>query len=134
MRAILAQTCDFDEIGAQTFERRPALADARRLIVGKLTEVASAIRQKEHRTVGKPRPHPRPHTIGDDTFQRGLAHPLVDTAMLVIDERGRQTTGQGVTAFGAAWYAIAASGRKVEESSDSSSGSSSSGSGSGYGW
>ena len=79
---------DLEEIGAQALECRPPLAEARRVIVGKLTEVASAIRQKEHRTVGKPRPHPRPHTIGDDTFQRGLAHALVDAAVFVVDERG----------------------------------------------
>jgi predicted lipoprotein with Yx(FWY)xxD motif len=58
-------------------------------------------------------------------------HPLYT---FVGDKRPGQTSGEGLTNFGAGWYALAATGRKVEESSStSSSGSSSSGSG-GYGW
>jgi predicted lipoprotein with Yx(FWY)xxD motif len=53
------------------------------------------------------------------------------------DKRAGQTTGEGLTNFGAGWYVLAATGKKVEESSSSSSssgsGSGSSGSG-GYGW
>jgi predicted lipoprotein with Yx(FWY)xxD motif len=61
-------------------------------------------------------------------------HPLYT---FVGDKSAGQTSGEGLTNFGAAWYAIAASGRKVEESQSNSGSSSSSGgygSGSGYGW
>jgi predicted lipoprotein with Yx(FWY)xxD motif len=60
-------------------------------------------------------------------------HPLYT---FVGDKRAGQTTGEGLTNFGAGWYVLAATGKKVEESSSSSSsgsGSGSSGSG-GYGW
>jgi predicted lipoprotein with Yx(FWY)xxD motif len=59
-------------------------------------------------------------------------HPLYT---FVGDKSAGQTSGEGLTNFGAGWYAVAASGRKIEES-QSSSGSSSSGGGygSGYGW
>jgi predicted lipoprotein with Yx(FWY)xxD motif len=55
-------------------------------------------------------------------------HPLYTFAG---DKSAGQTSGEGLTNFGAAWYALAASGRKVEKSQSSSSSSSSS---SGYGW
>jgi len=53
-------------------------------------------------------------------------HPLYT---FVGDKSAGQTSGEGLTNFGAGWYAIAASGRKVEKSQSSSGGSSS-----GYGW
>ena len=55
-------------------------------------------------------------------------HPLYT---FVGDKSAGQTSGEGLTNFGAGWYAIAASGRKVEERQSSSGSSSSS---SGYGW
>jgi predicted lipoprotein with Yx(FWY)xxD motif len=60
-------------------------------------------------------------------------HPLYT---FVGDKHAGQTTGEGLTNFGAAWYALGASGRKVEKSSSSSDGnnSGSSGSSGGYGW
>jgi predicted lipoprotein with Yx(FWY)xxD motif len=61
-------------------------------------------------------------------------HPLYT---FVDDKRAGQTTGEGLSNFGADWYAIAASGRKVEQSQTASSGSPSSGgysSGGGYGY
>jgi predicted lipoprotein with Yx(FWY)xxD motif len=63
-------------------------------------------------------------------------HPLYT---FVGDKHAGQTTGEGLTNFGAGWYVLAANGQKVEESSNSgssnSSGSSSGGYGSGgYGW
>jgi predicted lipoprotein with Yx(FWY)xxD motif len=50
-------------------------------------------------------------------------HPLYAFAG---DKRPGQTTGENLSAFGADWYAVAASGRKVEphETADSNSGSS----------
>jgi predicted lipoprotein with Yx(FWY)xxD motif len=59
-------------------------------------------------------------------------HPLYT---FVGDKRAGQTTGEGLSNFGAEWYALAASGRKVEQSQTAGSGSSSSGgyrSGGGY--
>ncbi len=63
-------------------------------------------------------------------------HPLYT---FVGDKSAGQTSGEGLTNFGAGWYAVAASGRKVEQSnssggSSSSSSSSGGGYGSGYGW
>ena len=61
-------------------------------------------------------------------------HPLYT---FVGDKRAGQTTGEGLTNFGAAWYAIAASGRKVDKNDGKSGGTSSSsagGYGSGSGW
>jgi predicted lipoprotein with Yx(FWY)xxD motif len=55
-------------------------------------------------------------------------HPLYT---FVGDKSAGQTSGEGLTNFGAGWYAIAATGRKIEQSKSSSGGSSS---GSGYGW
>lgn len=55
-------------------------------------------------------------------------HPLYT---FVGDEQAGQTTGEGLTNFGAGWYVVAASGRKVEESKSSGSGG---GYGSGGGW
>jgi predicted lipoprotein with Yx(FWY)xxD motif len=49
-------------------------------------------------------------------------HPLYT---FIGDKRAGQTTGQGLTDFGAAWYAVAASGRAVEPTTANS--------GSGYG-
>ena len=56
-------------------------------------------------------------------------HPLYT---FVGDKRAGQTTGEGLTNFGAGWYAIAAGGQKVDKS-DSPSGSTSGSSG-GYGY
>jgi predicted lipoprotein with Yx(FWY)xxD motif len=56
-------------------------------------------------------------------------HPLYT---FVGDKRAGQTTGEGLKNFGAAWYAIAASGKKVDRDNNASSSSSSSSSG-GYG-
>jgi predicted lipoprotein with Yx(FWY)xxD motif len=56
-------------------------------------------------------------------------HPLYT---FVGDTHAGQTSGEGLTNFGAGWYAIAASGLKVDKS-DSASGGSGSGSGSGSG-
>ena len=53
-------------------------------------------------------------------------HPLYT---FVGDKRAGQTTGEGLSNFGAEWYALAASGRKVEHSQASSGGY---GSGGGY--
>jgi predicted lipoprotein with Yx(FWY)xxD motif len=60
-------------------------------------------------------------------------HPLYT---FVGDKSAGQTTGEGLTNFGAAWYAIAASGKKVDRNNTSSSSSSSGGYGSagGYGY
>ena len=56
-------------------------------------------------------------------------HPLYT---FVGDKRAGQTTGEGLTNFGAAWYAIAASGKKVDRDNNAGSSSNSSSSG-GYG-
>ena len=53
-------------------------------------------------------------------------HPLYT---FVGDKRAGQTTGEGLSNFGADWYALAASGEKVEQSQGSGGGY---GSGSGY--
>lgn len=45
-------------------------------------------------------------------------HPLYT---FVGDKRAGQTSGEGLTNFGAGWYALAASGRKVESSKRSGS-------------
>jgi predicted lipoprotein with Yx(FWY)xxD motif len=60
-------------------------------------------------------------------------HPLYT---FVGDKRAGQTSGQGLTNFGAEWYAIAASGQKVDKSDGPSSSTSGSagGYGSGSGW
>src|SRR5579862_9083013 len=68
------------EIGAQALESGVALTETRRVFVGKLAEITSALRQKEHRAVRKPLAHPRPHSICDDALQRRLAHALMDAA------------------------------------------------------
>jgi hypothetical protein len=56
-------------------------------------------------------------------------HPLY---RFIGDKEAGQTTGEGLTDFGAAWDAIAASGRAVE-SSASDPGGAGSGYGGGYG-
>ena len=53
-------------------------------------------------------------------------HPLYT---FIGDKRPGQTTGEGLTDFGAAWDAVSPNGRSVEPG-DASSGSS----GNGYGW
>jgi predicted lipoprotein with Yx(FWY)xxD motif len=60
-------------------------------------------------------------------------HPLYT---FVGDKRAGQTSGEGLTNFGAGWYAIAASGQKVDKGDGTSSSTSgSAGSyGSGSGW
>jgi predicted lipoprotein with Yx(FWY)xxD motif len=59
-------------------------------------------------------------------------HPLY---RFVGDKRAGQTAGEGLDAFGAEWYAIAANGHKVDkDESESDGGSGGSGSSSGYGW
>jgi predicted lipoprotein with Yx(FWY)xxD motif len=59
-------------------------------------------------------------------------HPLYTFAG---DKRAGQTSGEGLTNFGAGWYAIAANGQKVDKSDGTSSTSGSSvGYGSGSGW
>jgi predicted lipoprotein with Yx(FWY)xxD motif len=60
-------------------------------------------------------------------------HPLYT---FVGDKRAGQTTGEGLTNFGAGWYAIAASGQKIDKSDGTSSSTSGSagGYGSGSGW
>ena len=55
-------------------------------------------------------------------------HPLYT---FVGDKSAGQTTGEGLTNFGAGWYAIAANGQKIDKSD--AAGSSTSGSGGGYG-
>jgi predicted lipoprotein with Yx(FWY)xxD motif len=55
-------------------------------------------------------------------------HPLYT---FVGDKHAGQTSGEGLTNFGAGWYAIAASGLKVDKSDGTNSGTS--GSGGGYG-
>lgn len=50
------------------------------------------------------------------------------------DTRAGQTSGEGLTNFGAGWYALAASGRKVEPSKSSGGSSSSGGYSSGGGY
>ena len=54
-------------------------------------------------------------------------HPLYS---FVGDKRAGQTSGEGLSNFGADWYALSAGGRKVEQNQSSNSSSSSSG---GYG-
>ena len=57
-------------------------------------------------------------------------HPLYT---FVGDKRAGQTSGEGLSNFGADWYALSAGGRKVEQNQSSSSGSSGGyGSGGGY--
>jgi predicted lipoprotein with Yx(FWY)xxD motif len=56
-------------------------------------------------------------------------HPLYT---FVGDTKAGQTTGEGSKAFGAAWDALAASGRAVEPAASDSSGSGQSGGGYGY--
>jgi len=51
-------------------------------------------------------------------------HPLYT---FVGDKQAGQTTGEGLSNFGAEWYALAASGRKVEQSQSSGGGYSSGG-------
>jgi hypothetical protein len=60
-------------------------------------------------------------------------HPLYT---FVRDTNKGQTLGEGVDAFGGKWYAVAASGRKVERKGSGMSTSPSSGGygGSGGGW
>jgi predicted lipoprotein with Yx(FWY)xxD motif len=60
-------------------------------------------------------------------------HPLYT---FVGDKHAGQTTGEGLTNFGAGWYAVAASGQKVDKSDGTSSDSSGSAGGydSGSGW
>ena len=62
-------------------------------------------------------------------------HPLYT---FVGDKRAGQTTGEGLTNFGAGWYVLTANGKKVEEStssgSNNNSSSGSSGGSGGYGW
>jgi predicted lipoprotein with Yx(FWY)xxD motif len=59
-------------------------------------------------------------------------HPLYT---FVGDKRAGQTSGEGLTNFGAGWYVLTANGKKVEETTSSgSSNSGSSGSSGGYGW
>jgi predicted lipoprotein with Yx(FWY)xxD motif len=60
-------------------------------------------------------------------------HPLYT---FVGDKRAGQTSGEGMTNFGAEWYALAASGQKVDKSDGTSSSTSGSagGYGSGSGW
>jgi hypothetical protein len=72
-----------EEIGAQALESGAALTETRRVFVGKLAEITSTLRQKEHRAVRKPLAHPRPHPICDDALQRRLAHALMDAAALL---------------------------------------------------
>jgi predicted lipoprotein with Yx(FWY)xxD motif len=56
-------------------------------------------------------------------------HPLYT---FVGDKRAGQTTGEGLSNFGAEWYALAASGQKVEHGQTANNGSGP-GSGGGYG-
>ena len=56
-------------------------------------------------------------------------HPLYT---FVGDKSAGQATGEGLNNFGAAWYAVAASGQKVEQSKPSGGGGYSYGSGGGY--
>jgi predicted lipoprotein with Yx(FWY)xxD motif len=53
-------------------------------------------------------------------------HPLYTFAG---DKSAGQTTGEGLTNFGAGWYALAASGQKVEQSKPSGGGGYDSGGG-----
>ena len=54
-------------------------------------------------------------------------HPLYT---FVGDKSAGQTTGEGLTNFGAGWYVVAANGRKIEHDSNATTTSSSGG----YGW
>jgi predicted lipoprotein with Yx(FWY)xxD motif len=58
-------------------------------------------------------------------------HPLYT---FVGDKQPGQTTGEGLTNFGAGWYVLAASGRKIEQAEGGSGSSSGGGYGSGGGW
>lgn len=51
----------------------------------------------------------------------------------VGDKRPGQTTGEGLTNFGAGWYVLSANGTKIERSQSSGGSASGSGSGGGYG-
>jgi hypothetical protein len=53
-------------------------------------------------------------------------HPLY---RFIGDKKAGQTSGEGLTDFGAAWDAVAPSGRSIEPSAPASGSS-----GSGYGW
>ena len=56
-------------------------------------------------------------------------HPLYS---FVGDKRANQTTGEGLTDFGAAWDVVSASGRAVEPATSDPSGSGQGGGGYGY--
>jgi len=56
-------------------------------------------------------------------------HPLY---LFIKDQKVGQTTGQGVTAFGAAWFALTPSGNQASATASSSGGSASSGGCYGY--
>ena len=66
----------------------------------------------------------RPHNGRRQVLYAG--HPLYT---FVGDKRVGQTTGEGLSNFGAEWYALAASGHTVEYSQPSSGGYGSGGSG-----
>jgi hypothetical protein len=64
-----------------------------------------------------------------------LKKTTLNADTFVGDKRAGQTSGEGVTNFGAGWYVLTANGKKVEETTSSgSSDSGSSGSSGGYGW
>jgi predicted lipoprotein with Yx(FWY)xxD motif len=71
----------------------------------------------------------RPHNGRRQVLYSG--HPLYT---FVGDKHAGQTTGEGLRNFGAEWYALAASGRKVEQSHDTGGGYGSGGYGSGGGY
>jgi predicted lipoprotein with Yx(FWY)xxD motif len=85
------------------------------------------------RTVPRAGTGVRQSLLGLTKPQHGLrqvtyaGHPLYT---FVGDKRAGQTSGEGLSNFGADWYALAASGRKVEQSQSTNSSSGSSG---GYG-
>ena len=86
--------------------------------------------------------HGTPHAAaGVHALLLGLAHGQVTYAghplyRFVGDKRAGQTTGEGLTNFGADWYVVAANGKKIEPAKGASSSSGSgtqTGGGYGYG-
>jgi hypothetical protein len=73
--------------------------------------------------------------VGTTTRSDGKPQVTYDGHPLYLyegDQKPGDTNGQGITAFGAAWYALSPAGNQVSGQPSSSGAGSSSGGGSGY--